>query len=278
MSEAQALAAPVPPATVREAPEVAGYRALWSAAPTDLAARHGIDALEVAGGVCLAVASQDLHPMFCHAFGVGTGRAVTDADLDRMDAFYAAYGVGYQVAAAPSATGDLAARLTARGFRPVRPWMTFHRPAGEIAGPATDLRVVRADAASAPAFGGVVVAGFGMPPDFTGWVARMVDVPGVTCLLAMDGDVPVGAAALAVVGDVAWFSMGAVLAEHRGRGAQGALFAARSRVALRAGARHFVTETGAPTGDEPPGPSYRNMLRWGFREAELRRNLASPPA
>ena len=272
-----AAAAPAaPPATVRQGPELAGYRSMWAAVPADLAAQHGIASLDVAGGTCLAVASHAGAPMFCHAFGVGAGRAATDADLDRLEAFYAGHGGGHLVAASPSATGDLADRLLARGYRPGRAWMTFHRPAGEIAGPDTALRVVAADAASAPAFGGIVAAAFAMPPEFGGWVAGLVGLPGWTCLLAMDGGVPVGAAAVVVAGDAAWFTLGATLPAHRGKGAQGALFAARSRAALAAGARHFVTETGAPVADEGPGPSYRNMLRWGFREAELRPNYASP--
>lgn len=271
-----AAVAPVPAAPVRQAPELAGYRALWSAVPGDLAARRGVASLDVAGGVCLAVASLSGHPVFCHAVGVGAGRPATDADLDRVHAFYAAHGCRYQVSASPSATGDLAGRLLARGFRPGRPWMTFHRPAGEIAGPATGLRVVEADARTAAAFGGVVTAAFLMPPEFAGWVAAVVGRPGVTCLIAMDGDVPVGAGAVVVADGVAWFGMGGTLPEHRGRGAQGTLFAARARAALAAGARNFVTETGAPAGGEGPGPSYRNILRWGFREAELRPNYASP--
>ena len=265
-----------PPAAVRQRPELAGYRSMWAAVPADLAARHGVATLDVAGGTCLAVASQAGNPMFCHAVGVGVGGAAGDADLDRIDAFYAARGARFQVSAAPSATGDLGDRLLARGFRPARPWMTFHRPAGVIAGPETALRVIEADAVAAIAFGGIVAAAFALPPDFAGWVARVVGAPGWTCLLALDDDVPVGAAALVVAGDAAWFGLGATLAEHRGKGAQGALFAARSRVALAAGARHFVTETGAPVGGDGPGPSYRNMLRWGFREAELRPNYASP--
>jgi hypothetical protein len=180
------------------------------------------------------------------------------------------------VSAAPRATGDLGDRLLARGYRPARPWMTFHRAAGEIDGPATTLRTAEADARTAPAFGAIVAAAFALPPDLAGWVAGVVGAPGWTCLLALDGDAPVGAAAVVVHGGTAWFALGATLPGHRGKGAQGALFAARSHVALDAGARDFVTETGAPADGEGPGPSYRNMLRWGFREAELRPNYASP--
>ncbi|MGE0028855.1 MAG: hypothetical protein AB7O78_09715 [Thermoleophilia bacterium] len=265
-----------PAAAVRGRAELAGYRSLWAAVPGDLAARHGVAALDVAGGACLAVASQAGNPMLCHAVGVGVGHDVADAELDRIAAFYAARGGRYQVSAAPGATGDLGERLLARGFRPSRPWMTFHRPAGEISGPDTALRVVPVDAGSAPAFGAIVAAAFALPADLAWWIAAVVGAPGWTCLLALDGDVPVGAAGVVVDGDAAWFALGATLAGHRGRGAQGALFAARSRVALEAGARHFMTETGAPAEGDRPGPSYRNMLRWGFREAELRPNYASP--
>ena len=156
------------------------------------------------------------------------------------------------MSAAPGATGDLAHRLLARGFGVARPWMTFHRPAGEIAGPETGLRVIEADARSALAFGGIVAAAFALPPDFAGWLARVVGVPGWTCLLALDDDVPVGAAGVVVAGGAAWFGLGATLAEHRGKGAQGALFAAR--VARRARRRGPPLRDRDGRGDGRRGP------------------------
>ena len=267
-----------PPAAVRQRAELAGYRALWRAAPAVLAERHGIAAIEVAGGLCMAVASQAGSPMLNHAVGVGVTVPASDADLDRIAAFYAGLGTPYSIAVAPGVSGDLAERLAGRGLRPVRPWMTFHRQAGPIASPDTRLRLVEAGAASARAFGGIVAAAFEMPPELGAWMAGIVGLPGWTCLLAMDGRVPVGAAAVVVDDDCAWFTLGATLAEHRGKGAQGALFAERARRAVTQGARHLVTETGAPMGDEAPGPSYRNMLRSGFAEVELRPNYSSSGA
>ncbi|HEX2506990.1 MAG TPA: GNAT family N-acetyltransferase [Miltoncostaeaceae bacterium] len=131
-------------------------------------------------------------------------------------------------------------------------------------------------AARAEAFGAIVAAAFEMPPDFAGWMAALADRPGWTALLALDGDEPVGAAALFVNGRAAWLGMGATLPEHRGRGAQGALFAERIRRAAELGLEAVLTETGAPVGEEGPGPSYRNMLRYGFAEVALRHNLRSP--
>ena len=45
-----------------------------------------------------------------------------------------------------------------------------------------------------------MAAAFALPPDFAGWLARVVGAPGWTCLLALHDDVPVGAAAVVVAG------------------------------------------------------------------------------
>jgi GNAT superfamily N-acetyltransferase len=267
--------APPPAAAERQRAELAGYRDMWRAAPADLAARHGIATIDVAGGACLACASQAGSPMLNHVVGLGVTETADEAALDRVARFYAGLGVAYSVAASPAA-GDLGARLEARGFGTARPWMTFHRTAGPASAPDTDLRLVEAGPRTASAFGGIVATAFGMPPDFCGWLAALPGRPGWRCLLALAGDVPVGAGALFAQGDAGWVTLGATLPEHRGRGAQSALFAERVRRASGLGLRHLVTETGAPVGDEGPGPSYRNMLRAGFAEVELRPNYSSP--
>lgn len=259
--------------------ELAGYRDMWSVAEPDLAGRHGIARLDLAGGVCLACASQSGTPytaMLNHAIGLGTDGPVTEDELDALEGFYSRLGVDYAVAVEAAAGPDLGVRLAERGFREGRPWMTFRRAAGPAPAPRTRLRVVEAGRADASAFGGIVAAGFMMPPEFSAWMAALVGLPGWTCVLAVRGDVPVGAAAVRVEGESAWLTLGATLPEHRGLGAHGALFAARSRRAAELGARRLVTETGAPLPGEGPGPSYRNMLRAGFEEAGLRPNLDSP--
>ena len=122
-----------------------------------------------------------------------------------------------------------------------------------------------------------MAAAFALPPDFAGWVARVVGAPGWTCLLALDDDVPVGAAALVVAGDAAWFGLGATLAEHRGKGAQGALFAARSpRRARRRRPPLRDRDRRARGRRRAAGPPTATCSAAGFREAELRPNYASP--
>jgi len=254
--------------------DIAAYRDLWRAAPAEVAHRHGVALHEVAGAVCLGCASMSGAPILNHALGVGVGAPAGEAELDEIQGFYDGLGVAYSVAVDAAAPG-LGGRLERRGFSEARPWMTFRRGPGPTPARAGDLKVEEAGASRAAAFGAIVGAAFEMPADFAGWMAALVDRPGWTALLALDGDEPVGAAALFVGGGAGWLGMGATLPEHRGKGAQGALLAERLRRAERLGLRRLVTETGAPVGDEGPGPSYRNMLRYGFAEAGLRPNLRS---
>jgi GNAT superfamily N-acetyltransferase len=63
----------------------------------------------------------------------------------------------------------------------------------------------------------------------------------------------------------AYFGFASTLPEHRGKGGQGALFAARIERALEEGCTTLVTETGELR-EGSPSASYRNILRYGFEE------------
>jgi len=69
--------------------------------------------------------------------------------------------------------------------------------------------------------------------------------------------------------------MAATRPSHRRQGAQIALLLARIEAAAALGAEALYTETGAADDGEGPGPSYRNILRAGFRESYLRPNWRS---
>jgi GNAT superfamily N-acetyltransferase len=100
--------------------------------------------------------------------------------------------------------------------------------------------------------------------------------PGWGCYLADAGELPVAAGAVFVSGDHAWLGQATTLPEHRRRGGQSALIAARIGQARAAGATVIVTETGE-TVDGRPANSYHNILRAGFEPAYVRPNYISPP-
>ena len=253
-----------------EAAEVAACLDAWRAAPAGLVAAHGIASAQIAGGACLAVASLPDSRMMNHAIGIGGAGPVTDDDLDAMDRFYTGAGVGHFVAA----RGELAERLRLRGFRDDYAWMRFAHDVSPAATRPTDLRI--AEVHDGGAIGGIVASAFGMPPDFADWIGAIPGRPGWTWVAAWSGDVAAGVGALYAHGDVGWLGYGATRPEHRGRGAQGAVLAGRIERARELGLRRLVTETGVPR-EDGPGPSYRNILRAGFQEIEVRPNLASPP-
>ena len=119
--------------------------------------------------------------------------------------------------------------------------------------------------------------GFGVPDFFLGWLRRLAGRDGWQCFAAFDGDAPAAAGALFVTGMVGWIGIGATAPEHRGKGGQGALLAARIQAAAEAGCEVVVTETGEPV-DRRPNGSYRNIIRAGFEPQYVRPNYLSATA
>ena len=223
-------------------------------------------------GVVVGMRRLDV-PMFNRAFALGLdGGVVADETLDRIQERYAAGGVKFLVQVTLGAeTDELRARLEGRGLRRADNWVKVHRGADPPPHLHTDLRVEQVGPEWARPFGEVVCAGFGLPLEHGVLTHGLLGAPGWRQYLAFDGDTPVAAGALLVQGQTAWLGLGATLASHRGRGGQGALMARRIREALALGCRDIFTETGEQT-PERPNPSYRNMLRAGFRLLYLRRN------
>lgn len=259
------------PEPALEAAEVAAYRDAWDAAPAGLAEAQGLARAERAGGVCLACAAEPGSRILNHAMGLGADGPADEAGLDAVAAFYAERGTTHIA----SARGALVGALRARGYADDYPWTRFARDASPPAPGRTDLRVREAGPRDGPAIGAIVTAAFGMPAALGAWLAAIPGRPGWSWFVACEGDVPAAVGALYAHGDAGWLGFGATRRESRGRGGQGAVMAARIARAHELGLTRIGTETGAP-GPDGPGPSYRNILRAGFRPVEVRANLRAP--
>ena len=135
----------------------------------------------------------------------------------------------------------------------------------------TSLRLVEVDAADeAAAFARVVRMSYGLPAATESRLAHAADA-GWLCWLAFDGDEPAGAAGLYAAEGLGYLGLAGTLPEHRGKGAQNALLAARIRRAADLGCDLVVTETGERR-DDRPSSSYRNILRAGFTEGAVTAN------
>jgi GNAT superfamily N-acetyltransferase len=178
----------------------------------------------------------------------------------------------FYVAVSPSAQPpELPSWLAARGLEPGWGWMAFARGVEEPERRATSL-VLRevAEQDDASAFARIVRIGYGLPEATETAIAGAHDA-GWRCWLALDGDEPASAAAMYVGEGAAYLGFAATLPEHRGKGAQSALLAARIEQAAASGCDVVLTETGERR-DDRPSNSYRNILRAGFREVGVTAN------
>lgn len=246
---------------------------IFSAAPADLVASLGIAAARRDGVLMMRVDAMRGAAELTRAMGLGPSAADVARQLADVRGFFGEG--GHAVSLRPGASEDAARALEAAGYAPGYPWDTFARPCAPAPETETTLRVREAAPADREAVGEVIRAAFGMPPPMTGWIAALIGRPGWSVVVAEGEGRIVSAGAVATSGAVAWAGLGGTLREHRGRGGQGALLAARIRAAAEAGCALVATETGAP-GDAGPGPSHRNITRAGFAVTRRRPNWEAP--
>jgi len=241
------------------------------------ARRHpddGIAVEAVAGGFAVHNPFGSLSTC-AHAFGLGMSGAVTDAELERLDAFYRSRGVVAHVDLCPLADRSLPAQLGRRGYRLTEWTNVMARPLGpgEPATPSPAALLVRPAApAEAESWARVVAQGFSGRQETEPWELDMgvalFDLPAAQCFLGLvDGEVAGGGALLWHQG-VATLLGASTLPRFRGRGLQSALLQARLAFATSAGCDLATTNTA------PGSTSQRNAERQGFRVAYTRTLLA----
>jgi GNAT superfamily N-acetyltransferase len=164
----------------------------------------------------------------------------------------------------PDPGAGLDAALLERGFTADLAWQKFEREPAPVSAEADEH------------FGPVFAAAYGMPAAMGDWIGLLPERVSWHCFAAYEGDeAAVATGALFASAGTGWLGMAGTLPSHRGRGAQSALLAARITHAHELCLDLVTTETGVP-GEEGPGPSYRNILRAGLREAYVRPNYRSP--
>jgi GNAT superfamily N-acetyltransferase len=222
---------------------------------------YGDDAFTVGNATCLRAPHAPDSPMLNRVVGLGS-----EVDEEALDHCLAAMdGTAFYVAVAPSADPRLDALLAERGLERGWGWMLFERGPEPAPPVETDLDVVVVDADRTGVWADIVTTGYGLPEASRPVIATVPSLAGWTAFLALDDGEPAAAAAVWIGGQAAYFGFAATLPRQRGRGGQGALFAARIELAREAGCRTLVTETGELR-DDQPSASYRNILRFGFEE------------
>ena len=257
-----------------ETGELEAFRDLYAAAPAGL----GAETMEIGGAFCYALRSAPTSAMFNRVLGLGLAAPATDVGLAAIGRFFAERGVSYGIGLHPDAQpGDLPRRLEQLGLRTGYAWAKFERPTDAVPEVRTELRVERVAADRAADFASVFVRAYGTPPFFEPWLVELPDRAGWDCFVAYAGDEPAATGAVFTHAGVGWLGMAGTLQEHRRKGAQSAILAARIEAARDAGCDVVVTETGALE-EGRPSNSYRNIVRAGFEEVYVRPNYLSSPA
>ena len=213
-------------------------------------------------------------PMLNRIVGLGLDGPASEEQLDGAIAAHGRAAL-LRLALARRRAGALGSWLAARGFEPSWGWMGFRRGVDDPPEAETRLTIGELGSERAAEFAALLRAAYGLPEELAPVIAALPELPGWRCFLALDGDEPAGAAALYVSGDSAYLGLAGTAAEHRGKGAQSALLAARIRCARELGCDEVFTETGERVPDRPSA-SYRNIVRAGFEELRVVPNWLSP--
>jgi hypothetical protein len=247
---------------------------LYAAAPSSMNA----SAHEAGGVTVLCIPSLPVS-YFNRVIGLGNESVASEADLDLIAAGFSAAGVAeYWIQVSPGARPvELPAMLSARGFAPParRSWSKFLRSTSAPPAAKAELSIGLAQAEDAPSVANVITTAYGMPAAIASWFIGMVGRPRWQVWVVKRDGAIVATGSLYIDGKYGWLGVGATLAEHRGRGAQSSLLAARIRAARDAGCEFVVTETGDPIGEER-NQSLINIRRAGFERVCSRMNFAAP--
>lgn len=244
--------------------EAEAWADMIAAAPLPLADGMGLRTLKIAEATLL-VASRIPRGMFNRAIGLRDPAAIPAIRQAYREAGSPVWWIH-----AGDYTPVLPEMLEVNGLvrDPAATWAKVGRGPGRPEG-RTDL-AVRELRDRAIELASVLAAAHEMPPALVPWVAALMHRPNWTVFAAFDGDTIVAGGVLYTSGDQAWLGLGGTLPTHRGRGAQGAILAARVRAASEAGCTQIFTETGEPPPGGFPGPSLRNMYRLGFEKRASR--------
>ena len=247
-----------------EAAEAAAFESMTRVA--------GWPLLRVGSAVCITTPLVPTSTMLNRAIGVGLDGNVDDGLIDEIDAFYRSRGIAYAVAVSPFAPRELDDLLRRRGFRDGYAWAKF----GRTTAGGEDQRAPRTiEVHEGSEFGHVVSAAYQMPDALGATLSLLPGADGWHCFVAYDGETAIGAGALFAHDGVGWLGAAGTVAEHRGKGAQTAILAARIARARELGLERLTTETGELVPDRPSN-SYRNILRAGFELLYIRPNLHAP--
>jgi GNAT superfamily N-acetyltransferase len=258
--------------------ERAALASLHAAASDDLVSALGLRALTIGAGlVSVAAALPTTAIVINRALGGGLSAPETEESMLQTLAAYRDAGVArYFIQRHPEAEPPkMVDWLLDAGLEKTRGWQKFQRGRKTPPQSTSDLRVEEIGPDRGDVFARILCDAFDLGDVAEPWLARLPGREGWRVFMCFDGDQPAGTATMFTQDGLAWFDFAATAPAFWRRGSQGALLAARIKLALDLGCREMFS----CTGEEVPGDpqhSFKNILRAGFHETYVRENYAPP--
>ena len=241
------------------------------ALPASLRERLGTRVRRFGGAVAIATPGADAAAVN-RTIGIGLDRPLDDALLGEVTGFFRAAGVPRWLIECGPDTMIVGGpeTLTLQGGMLRTPTVKMvGEPRDTVSASAGSVSVREVGGEFADAFRSIVGAAYDIRDLVDPDLFSVLGTPGWRYYMAFDDERPIAGAAMFVQDGGAWFGVAGTAADARNRGAQTALLARRLSDAKRLGCSWVTAET-SPDTAERPNPSYRNMLRAGFRVAYLR--------
>lgn len=205
-------------------------------------------------------------------FGLGILQQATEADLDRLEAFFRDRGAPVLHEVSPLADKSLWPLLSCRGYRPLEFTSVLYLPLSEsvpVIGPRNPrIRVRLADIEEQELWAATSAEGWQTSPESADLIAPITRISAAKAdalnFFAELDERPIATGSLSLQEGVAVLAGASTIPDARGQGAQLALLESRLRYAVGAGCDL------AMMGAEPGSASQRNAERQGFRIAYTR--------
>lgn len=250
--------------------ELEELRAIYDSASDELRNKLGLK-LEDINGVTCSVSSAEPSIIINRCF-VTDQNALTSVDtIKKVKQLYADAGVKEFFLHVTHCTAEIVQSLGQAGMVKSRGWMKFIRDTSPAVARNPDLDIRKIGPEHAEDFARIVVPCFDMKEESIPLVASIVSHPNYHLYVGFEGDTPAATGALFFKEGIGICDWGATHPDFRGRGFQGAMLARRINDGIEMGATNLYTATGEDVPDDPQH-SYKNIMRYGFKENYLREN------
>jgi len=244
--------------------------ALCNSATDSVKQKLGLRLVDVGGIVC-SVSSAEKSILINRCFVTQESALSAVENILAVKQVYKDAGIEEFFMHVPESKEETIHNLEKAGMKMSRGWMKFRRglESATARNPELDIREIGPEYAED--FARIVVPCFDLNEVTIPLLAGFVHHPNIRYFLGFDDGVPVATGSLFVKNGIGHLDFGSTHRDHRGKGFQGAMLAHRINEAIAMEVKELYTATGeAVPGD--PQHSYKNIMRYGFKEYYLRQN------